>query len=257
MALAQGFVVTANQMNVDLSICGGDLVIFVDGKTRALWHLQNITKCFNDLAAPLLLNRGNHEDYLWPLPDIQKSLGIPSESYVHEKNGFTIVMWNPSVRIGKDGLCMHPSDLEWLEKALSDAALPCIVSTHVPLDNDAYDDQHVQKHDGKPFCSFYREGPEARRIMKESGKVIACLAGHRHRNRHRVFDDIHFITRQSLVQADRPEDPPYGAFSIIDIGEDSIEVKGFGRDQPSLMLRYATPPAFRREKQPRLELEMA
>jgi predicted MPP superfamily phosphohydrolase len=258
LKLIQWFIRAANRLRVDLSINGGDLVIFTDGETRALWHLSKLKECFNTLSAPLLHNLGNHESYLWSKLRLQKLLDLPSESYVEEKNGFTIIMWNPDVNFGAKGLSLCSTDLDWLRKTLDAATSPCIISTHVPLDNDAYDDTHVQKHDGgQPFFSFYPQGPDARRIMEESDKVIMCLAGHRHRNRFRETNGIHYVTRQSLVQADNAADPPYGAFSMIDIYENTIKVKGFGRQQPSRVLHYTMPQAFRPAKHAVPELELA
>ncbi len=255
--LTQKFVRVSNRLNVDLVVIGGDLVQFQDGVTQAMGHLRQLKNIFSAVAAPLLYNLGNHERYLMSSPALQKFLDMPDESYVRKKNGFTVIMWNPNVLIDDHGLSLRPSDLEWLQKTLNAATSPCIVSTHVPLDNDSYDDHHVQKHDRRPFVSFYPQGPDARNIIEESGKVIMCLAGHRHRNRHREINGIHYLTRQSLVQADRMADPPYGAFSMIDIYEDTIKVKGFGRQQKSMCLSYCTPSAFTSAAKPIAELEIA
>lgn len=233
LLLLDRFIRASKMLNADVVIDLGDRIIRSEADSD-LFYLKQLKTHFNKLAAPLLHVHGNHDLCHLTRQQNEDVLGVPGDSYVRELANHTFVMWNPDVTIDPHkGLSLRPQDLEWLENALAEARSPCILSSHIPLDNDDYDNTSVQKYDGKSFGSFYPQGPEARRIIEESGKVMMCFAGHRHRNRHLEINSVHYITRQSLVQCDQLPDksftPPYEAFSMVDIRKDSVRVKGYER----------------------------
>ncbi len=236
--LVDRFVRTANRNGVDFAVDLGDRVIATDPETDHYWH-RKLTEQFNALAVPRYAVDGNH--------DVCHM--APNPSRVERHGDFTLIMWNPDVAIRKvpdtgnpaaparvRGLNARTEDLQWLKNALAAAETPCIVFSHVPLDNTDKDDRHALQRDGHPSFSYYPQGGAIRKILEESGKVDLCLAGHRHRNRHRAIEGIHYLTLQSLVQRNENTGHVRGAFYTVKIDDGTIAVKGYGPGQRSYKL---------------------
>jgi alkaline phosphatase len=238
--LIDRFIKAANTNRVDFAVELGDRVIATADAAQDEHYQQKLSEHFNKLAMPLYSVDGNHD--VWHRPN------RPSSAVRH--GDVTLVLWNPDVRIWKyidkndpDGppkirsLHATPEDLQWLKDALAAAETPCIVFSHVPLDNQAKDDANALARDKYPNFSYYPQGAEIRKILEDSGKVRQCFHGHRHRNRHREINGIHYFTLQSLVQRNENTGHVRGAFYMVKIDENEIRVKGYGPGQKS----YAIP----------------
>lgn len=186
---------------------------------------------------------GNHDRKYLTNAENAAIFGVPEGSYFKEIKNYRMIFWNPPTRITPhEGLKMEPCDIDWLKETLASATMPCVLFTHIPLDNSINDNMLAMRHDSRPFLSFYPQAEEVRQVLEDSGKVLLCMAGHRHRNRHRDINGIHYITHQSLVQVNSKNNRPRGAFSIVTIDDKDIAIKGYGIAQPSHVLpRYTTP----------------
>lgn len=238
-ALVDRFVRIANKKKMDFAVDLGDRVT-----TTALdedkKHLTNLKQHFNALAMPKYSVHGNHDLHRMSRTDNEQILGVPAVSHAQNIKGFTFVFWNPEIRSpGQSGFNVPFDDMEWLKDALAAATGPCVVFSHIPLDNTEEDNRQAHMRDGIPHASFYPQGAQIRKIMEESGKVFLCMAGHRHRNRHQEINGIHYITQQSLVQNHPTKYKARGAFSLVEVLSDAIKIRGYGMGQPSYQLKRA------------------
>lgn len=224
------FAKAANRHNLDLVVDNGDRIT-AHNHDEALENMRSIKKKYNQVAAPLDGVNGNH-DLLYLTPEEnEKEMGFSGKSHSRDVKGVHFVFWNPPLDLAHNGLHMSQEELDWLEQDLASTDKPTIVFSHVPLDNDEADNKSgraASKSDRLYF--FYPEGPKVREIMEKSGKVIMAMAGHRHTNRYREINGIHYLTQQSLVQAyEKHYRKPHRAWSVIEVDEDSITVKLKGR----------------------------
>ena len=212
------------------------------GPVTDAFHQGQLTALFNTLAVPLISVDGNHDRLHLPPANV---------STVHEFDGVTVIAWDPDVNITKpDGLTASTDDMKWLEDALAGAQWPCIVLSHVPLDNDSQDDENAKKLHEHAF-SFYREGPEIRKILESSGKVALCINGHRHCERQRPINGIWYLTLQSLVQNHRKNDAytgkPTSNYYDFDMDDNRIKVTKHGKGNRTFTLdmprKYTSSPA--------------
>lgn len=112
------------------------------------------------------------------------------------------------------------SQLSWLRHELRDAPGPCVVLVHQLLD---------------PVPSYcVSNHAEVRSILARSGKVIAVIQGHYHRNRYTEIDGIPYIVLRSLIEG--PEVADQGSAVLSVFGDGSATLKGFSR-QHSYSLR--------------------
>lgn len=238
--LIDRYVGVANRSRVDFAVDNGDRVIQKD-RTTDLFYLTKLKEHFNKLAMPKYSVDGNHDRKNLSAADNCLTLDVPPDSYFVDVNGFRNIFWTPSVLITPhQGLKITQPQMDWLKDALDTAPGPCVLFSHVPLDNSADDNLAAMRHDIRPFLSFYPEAEQVRELLENSGKVILCMAGHRHRNRHREINGIHYITHQSLVQVDAGHTRPRGAFSIVKIDDSNIVIKGYGIGQPDYVLPRLT-----------------
>lgn len=239
--LMDRFVKVANGNGVDFSVDMGDRVIL---KTPAddAHYLKQLTHHFNQRSGPHYSINGNHDLKNLSRADNAAILGYSPESQLVDVGDYNLILWSPNVN-GRDGdgyLSAWASHIDWFRDALTRATKPCIVFSHVPLDNSAADDEYIEKNLTNYFPAFYREGKDIRKMMEDSGKVILCMAGHRHRNQHHEINGIHYITQQSLVQRHTVLGRAIGAFSLVTIDDASIRITGYGIRQPSFLLSRAT-----------------
>lgn len=235
--LMDRFVRVANTNAVDFSIDLGDR-ISLSAPDKERHYLGQLTDHFNQRSSPHYSIYGNHDLYNLTRADHAAAIGRDGSSQIIHTDQATMILWSPNTN-GRDGdgyLSAWQSHIDWLEKALAAATGPCVVFSHVPLDNTTDDDKGIQLGENKFFPGFYVEGANIRKIMEDSGKVILCMAGHRHRNRHQDINGIHYITQQSLVQRHRTLGRAIGAFSVVAIDDTQIKITGYGIRQPDYTL---------------------
>ncbi len=219
--LMKAFIRAVNKFLPDIIIDGGDRVS-AKSEERDRRHTNEYLRHFNEAAAPLEYIDGNHD---------AKNLGR-RPSYSKDIGGFHLVFWNPNVDIPKTGLRLDAADLEWLRRDLAKTDKKTILFSHVPLDNVREDEET-----GIDRRFYYGEGGKARQILEESGKIVLCLHGHHHRNRHREINGIHYITQQSFTQEWREKYRiPAGAFSFIEADDDKITIRLQGKHKKTYEL---------------------
>ena len=87
--------------------------------------------------------------------------------------------------------------------------------------------------------SYIDNGWEMRRMLQRDGRVLACFAGHKHRNRWTVRDGVHYITLAALHWG--------GSFAKVTLS-DGLHIEGAG-EQRSYRLTFpggksARPPLY-------------
>jgi predicted phosphodiesterase len=230
MPIVEKIVEQTNKDKPDAFVDLGDRVMQTsfeeDGK-----NLTTLSKIFNKLSVPRLHSIGNHDECFMTRNHNRRALDLPKDkSYTQSIGSYTLVMWNPNVKIDREGCSLSYEDARWLEETLAMSDKPCIVFTHVPLDDDAiYNPKNNAEH-LKPYFAHYPQNPFVRRIMEEAGNVVACFAGHRHVHRHNETNGIHYITVDcfSRRQKDNPSEPigAYADLKIDENGQVSYELHG-------------------------------
>ena len=118
------------------------------------------------------------------------------------------------------GKCLHKDDMtnelfpKWLEADLEVTEKNTVVFVHQRLDDE--NNSHGVKN-----------AQEVRKILEQSGKVLAVFQGHDHRGAYSDVNKIHYCTLPALVDGTGLEN---NAYAIVQIrGDGSIEIDGFGK----------------------------
>ncbi len=103
------------------------------------------------------------------------------------------------------------TEVEWLQADLKSTRKKTVVFAHQRLD--------VSTDHGVKNC------PEVRKVLEESGKVLAVFQGHSHQNDLKDIGGIHYCTLVAMVEGSGSENNGY---SVMEIAPDStIRLSGF------------------------------
>jgi len=104
-----------------------------------------------------------------------------------------------------------PHELDWLRQDLAASTGRVAVFIHQLLDGKG--PLHVKNAD------------EVRRVLQESGKVLAVFQGHHHDGLYRRIEGIHYYTLKGVVEGHGPENNSY---AIVELRRDrSLIVTGY------------------------------
>lgn len=230
IGLLEEFVKTTNKDRPEAVVDMGDRVMQTSPEEDQK-NLKKISTVFNKLSVPHHHVHGNHDLLHLRLRSNQRYLGLnSSRSYSADVGTYHLIFWNPSLEITKEGVSASREHIDWLETTLMETDRPVLLFTHVPLDDAALLHPKNKHEQRLPYFAHYPQNPFIRKILEESGKVVACFAGHRHLNRHYEINGISYLTLDSFVKRTAADETvPSGAYADLRIDEEgnvSYEVKG-------------------------------
>lgn len=94
-----------------------------------------------------------------------------------------------------------PSQCDWLGEDMKTTELPTIVFIHQLLDGEG--DVYVNN------------AAQVRKLLENSGKVLAVFQGHYHQGSYNVINGIHYYTLKALVEGPAPENNSYAVVEVF------------------------------------------
>lgn len=104
-----------------------------------------------------------------------------------------------------------PAELTWLRDDLRQTQHPCIVCIHQCLDVD------------RPLG--VKNAAEVRKVLEDSGKVLAVLQGHRHEGCYQELGGLHYCTLKAMIEGSDPKNNAYALFDILP--DHAMRISGF------------------------------
>lgn len=221
------FVQDMNREKVDFIIELGDFI----GRGHPLpeeflsW-LKAVEDEFVQFSGPRYHVIGNHDTVPLDKPSfLQKveNTGIPRDRnyYSFTVNGIQFIVLDSNYRVdgssyGDGGdwssVAIPAPELEWLKQTLASHSGKTIVFVHHPL--------HVENKK-----ETTANGPEVRKVLEDSGKVLAVFCGHRHDGGEVLTNGIHYYILKSLCEV-----PGVTSYAVVEVFPDhTVKLKGFGR----------------------------
>lgn len=199
----------------------GDLIDAADSVQVELGYLKTINKTFAAICKDRHYVLGNHCVDTLTKQEFLDAVEQPKSFHSFDRGGFHFVALDCCYRsdhqpyqrknfVWTDSN-IPPEELEWLKSDLKEAAKPTIVFTHQRLD--------VSNDHGVKNCV------EVRKILEDSGNVMAVFQGHSHKNDLNQIEGIHYCTLQAMVEGAGPESSGYSTIEIND--QQTIRVAGF------------------------------
>ncbi len=211
---------TFNAEDLDLAIELGDFVDAAEEVETEIAYLKTLDKIYSKFKGDRHYVLGNHCVWTLTKEQFRDNSGAKATHYSFDKNGVHIIILDACYRA--DGVSyghrnyewtdteIPLEEQEWLKDDLSKTDLPTVAFTHQRID--------VSNHYG------IKSGPEVRKILEDSGKVLAVFQGHNHINEHNEIGGIHYVTLAALIEGSGQEN---NAYSILDVYPDRLEVTGF------------------------------
>ena len=214
------------QDRTDFVIELGDLIDAADSVEQERSYLKRIHEAFSVLPCAKHYVLGNHCVYTLTKLEFLETVGRRDSYYAFDVGGYHFVVLDACFR--QDGqpygrqnaewtdANIPAAELDWLRADLRKTSAKTIVFVHQCLDV------------GQPYG--VKNAPEVRKVLEESGQVLAVLQGHRHRSDYRELSHIHYCTLVAMVDGSGPEQNGYALVDVLADG--TIRIKGF-RQQPS------------------------
>ncbi len=233
LPLLARFVTRANEAGPDFVVDLGDRISDIDAETDRRLE-DEVAAVMTGLAVPRLHILGNHDMVHLDRQANADALGNDMAHRVVDADDVRLLLWQADVNIDwHSGLTATDADLDWLRATLVADDRPTVVLSHVPLDNASMDGNYYFQNN--PQFAGYRNGSAIREVLRETGNVVACIAGHTHWNKLTTLDGIPFITVQSLTESFTTEGEASAAWAEVEIGE-QIRWRTTGNDPIDMTL---------------------
>lgn len=199
----------------------GDFIDSADSLADEKEHLKTIHQQFSKLPGEKHHVLGNHCVHTLTKKEFLGGVGQEKSYYSFDRNGFHFVVLDSCFRsdgepYGRQNFewtdpNIPAAEIEWLRKDLDHTQGKTIVFAHQRLD--------VENHYGVKNCK------QVRSILENSGKVLAVLQGHSHKNEHQIIGGIHYCVLVAMVEGSGADN---NAYSILDLfSEGTIRITGF------------------------------
>jgi predicted phosphodiesterase len=200
-----------NDLNLSFVVELGDFIDAAPGVETELGYLKTVNSRFQKICQHRHYVLGNHcVDTLRK----EEFLGVVEQKAAHysfDAGEYHFIILDSCFR--SDGVpygrknskwndANIPDDqLEWLQSDLKRTSRKTIIFVHQRLDN-------------RPNYSV-KNAPVVRKILEESGKVLAVFQGHSHKNELQEIGGIHYCTLVAMVEGAGTENNAYSVMNLF------------------------------------------
>lgn len=199
----------------------GDLIDSADSLERELRNLKRINQDFSAISKDRHYVLGNHCVETLTKAEFLEVAEQKQSYYSFDREGFHFVVLDACFR--SDGkpygrknshwtdANIPPAEVEWLQADLQKGDKPTIVFAHQRLD--------VTNRHG------VKNALEIRKVLEQSGRVLAVFQGHSHRNDYHDINGIHYCTLVAMIEGSGAENNGYSLLSLKPGGP--LQLQGF------------------------------
>ncbi len=220
------FVVAMNKLRPSFSIVLGDFVDkgkTLDDERRYLKHIEGIYRRFTGERHHVI---GNHDVATFSKEQFVAGTGMPAPHYAFDRGPLHCIVLDANYRKDfspyKAGnfqwteTYVPPDEQRWLADELKRTKKSVLVFIHQTLDDEK-------------GAHGVKNAPEVRRILEQSGKVMAVFQGHNHGGAYRHVNGIPYFTMRAMVEGAGLDN---NAYALVHVSPDRVTIRGFGK-QPS------------------------
>ncbi len=227
LAKVREAVAVLNRRGVDVAIEMGDFIDSAKGADAAaeVGFLKKIDGEFGRLRADRHYTLGNHCVTTLSKEQFLDTVGRRRSYYSFDKGGFHFVVLDACFRedgvaYGKGNFVWTDTEVpaeqrEWLKADLEATGRRSLVFIHQRLDLPV----------GSPYA--VRSSPAVRRVLEDSGKVLAVFMGHSHKNGYTRIGGIHYAVLAAVVEGSGPANNGYSVLNLFPDG--TLKLDGFRR----------------------------
>ena len=208
-SLSRGKIVEAmeafREAEAEICFCLGDLTDTADEDTResVCARITELSGMIRSYGIPFHLVPGNHDYLEATAEDHERCGGFPIPPYTLEAGGLRFIALDANYRsdmrrfdvageLWTDSN-LPPEQLAYLDRALAESSLPCVVLIHENLDTTI---THQPEH-------IVLNAAEAQTIIaRHKDKVRIVLQGHYHPGADAVIDGVRYLTLPAMCEGE-------------------------------------------------------
>jgi 3',5'-cyclic AMP phosphodiesterase CpdA len=196
------------------------------GQDRA--RARYVRRRLQETGVPVFHVLGNTDVEHLSKDEAATAVGKASAAEVVDLEGLRLMLLDTvDPVVERVGGAVGRRQLDWLEAALRQRPVPCLVFGHHPLDEPALAGHRYFEE--RPDLARLRNGDEVLRVLASSGRVLAAFAGHLHWTCATRGTSLPHVTLGSLVDSAYTAGEPCGAYALATVEDDRIEVVVEGR----------------------------
>ncbi|TDI90522.1 MAG: alkaline phosphatase [Chloroflexi bacterium] len=199
----------------------GDFIDAADSVDAELGYLKRINRDFSAINKNRYYVLGNHCVYTLTKQEFLDGVEQKKSYFSFDSGEFHFIVLDSCFRsdgepYGRKNFewtdpNIPAAELDWLKEDLKGTSKKTVVLAHQRLD--------VSGHYG------IKNAADVRKVLGESGKVLAVFQGHSHKNDHKDIGGIHYCTLVAMVEGSGAQNNGYSVMSIANDG--TISIKGY------------------------------
>lgn len=199
----------------------GDLIDAADSVQAEKAYLSTINKEFAALPGDKHYVLGNHCVTTLTKEEFLEGVSQKNPHYSFDRGGFHFVILDACFRsdgqpYGRNNFKWTDANIpdeqvDWLRADLKSTTSKTILFAHQRLD--------VKNDHG------VKNAEQVRKVLEDSGKVLAVFQGHSHKNDVKDINDIHYCTLVAMVEGSGAENNGFSLMDVFDGG--MIRLIGF------------------------------
>jgi predicted phosphodiesterase len=206
---------------IDLLIELGDVIDSADSLGVEKGYLRRVVKDLKAAPGQHHYVVGNHCVWTLTKPEFLEIVERKETYYSFDAGEYHFVVLDACFR--KDGVAygrknsvwtdanISPAELEWLQADLKATTRKTIAFVHQRLDLDT--------------VPGIGNSLKVRKVLEQSGKVLAVLQGHYHMNAYKEIGGIHYCTLAAMIEGSGKKNNAYARLDILPA--DMLRVTGF------------------------------
>lgn len=212
----------------DFVVQGGDLI----EDTNKSVDIRNIKKglaILTKLRCSVYHLVGNHELRCLTVANLKKLFHYKKLYYSLDKKNFRFIFLFTEQPYPGKKIFIDLKQLIWLKKKVQTKKKVVIFSHHslIPVNT-----KNNFWFEGRPEVTYINNYQDFQKILSSHKNIRLAFNGHLHWNKKQVFNEVPFITVQSLVEntSGNIEGPPSNSYALVTMKDDFVFVKIVGKE---------------------------
>ena len=210
---------------VDLVVELGDLIDSADSLDVEKDYLRRIAKDFTAIPGQYHYVLGNHCVSALTKPEFLEIVGQKASYYSFDTNGVHFVVLDACFR--SDGQPYGRKNFEWTDSNIPAAEVEWLIADLKQTIHKTVVFVH-QRLDVEPPLGI-KNAPEVRKVLEESGKVLAVLQGHDHQGDYKEIEGVPYCTLKAMVEGSGEENSGYAILDVLP--DNSIRIRGIRKQK--------------------------
>ncbi len=203
----------------------GDFIDAADSVDVEKGYLQRINKDFSALPGKKHYVLGNHCVYTLTKEEFLDGVGQKKSYYSFDAGGFHFVVLDACFR--SDGQPYGRKNFEWTDPNIPKEQVEWLAADLKAISGKAI----VFVHQRLDVSNSYgvKNAPQVRKVLEDSGKVLAVFQGHSHENELKDINGIHYCVHRAMIEGSGRENNGYSTMDVFSDG--TIRVTGFRKQK--------------------------